>query len=72
MTRRGAIVAVLSAPLGYYRALTTVHAQSTLPTGPATLSINLDQWAGLAVTHHGKTVFVPVADIFDALKGGTP
>lgn len=63
LSRRGAIVALLSMPLGYYRAF----AQSTLPTGLATLTVDLNKWKGIQVTFGGKTTFVASAEMFAAL-----
>ena len=64
LTRRRAVMALLTMPLGYYKAF----GQSKLPVGPATLTVNLDQWAGIEVGYKGKKTFVTAAEIFAALE----
>lgn len=60
MTRRTAILACLSLPLGDYKALA---AQSGILTVP------LDKWRAILVTLGDETVEIPVDDIFNVLKG---
>ena len=64
LNRRAAVIALLTIPLGYYRAF----AQSKMPTGQATLTVDLGQWAGIKVTHKGKEIFVTAAEIYAALE----
>lgn len=59
MSRRAAILAVLCIPLGSWRALAA---------NAGWLTINLDQWAGMTVTHKGQKVQLRAEDIFAALK----
>lgn len=59
MTRRAAIIAFLSLPLGHYKALS---AQSGI------LTVNLSDWRGIRVTLGKETVDIPVEDVFEALK----
>jgi len=63
LTRRNAILALLALPLGYFRAF----GQSTLPTGKAVLTVDLNQWSAVRVTLNGKTTTVSAAEIFNAL-----
>ena len=35
----------------------------------ALLTVDLSQWRGVRFTHKGKTVIVPVAEVFDAVMG---
>lgn len=34
------------------------------------LTVDLNQWATVVFKHKGKTIVVPVAEIFDALQNG--
>lgn len=36
------------------------------------LTVDLDQWGCVVFKHHGKTISVPVSEIFDALAAGRP
>lgn len=58
--RRAAILALLSIPLASW---TPLSAQR-----PAWLTISLDQWAGITVTHRNHTVHLRAEDIFAALQ----
>lgn len=60
MTRRQAWLAVVSLFLSWR----TVAAKAT----PALLRIDLNQWAGVEVTHGGVTKRVTSAEIFEALR----
>ena len=62
--RRRAILALCSLPLGYFLAWSTrARAQ-----GFETLTINLNQWRAIEVTHGKETVRLTTRDIFEALK----
>ena len=60
--RRRAIHALCALPLGYFLAW-NVKAQ-----GRASLTINLDQWKAIEVTHGKDSVVLTPKDIFEALK----
>lgn len=60
MTRRAALLAVLSTPLAGYR-----RAEATTP---ALLTINLDQWREIVVTYGDRAVIVSAADVFKILQ----
>ena len=59
LNRRAAVLAVLAAPLGYYKAFA---AQA------GWLTIDLDQWKGIQVFRGKDAVEVTSADIFNALQ----
>ena len=59
MTRRAAVLALLSMPLGYFRAF----AQSA-----GWLTVDLGQWAGIKVKLASKEVVVTNREIFEALS----
>ena len=59
MSRRAAVLAVLSLPLGSWRAFAA---------NAGWLKVDLGQWAGITVTHKGKTVILRAEDIFAALQ----
>ncbi len=59
-SRRAAILALLAMPLGYFKAFAAEKGR---------LTINLDQWQGIDITHQGRTLHVTAAEIFAALKG---
>lgn len=58
MNRRAALLALLSMPLGYFRAF----AQSA-----GWLTIDLSQWKGIRVKLAGKEVVVSNVEMFEAL-----
>lgn len=60
MTRRTAIVTVLSMPLGYFRAFAAERGW---------LTIDLAVWKGIEITLAGKTQHITAAQIFAALEG---
>ena len=60
MTRRAAVLALLSMPLGYYKAF------AMQVTG--WLTIDLGQYRGIKVTLAGKTVEISNVELFEALK----
>ena len=60
LNRRAALLALLSLPLGDYRALS---AQSGV------LTIDLNKWRGLRVTHGKESIDISGQDIFEALTG---
>ena len=64
VTRRAVLLA-FGAVMGKFNVLKVkpVRAQASR----ADLSVNLDQWRAVVFQHKGKTVVVPVADVFDAL-----
>jgi hypothetical protein len=62
LSRRLVITALMSAPMGYFRALS---AQAL----PGWLTIDLNQWAGLRVDHKGKRITLTSDEIFAALRG---
>lgn len=64
MTRRDALLAALSVPLGSWTAVKLSAAE------PAHLTISLDQWAGITFTHGTKTLTLSGAEIFRILAGG--
>jgi hypothetical protein len=68
MTRRQALLAVMSVPLG--RALAFAQGPDN-PTGlagsNARLRVPLDQWGHLAFSYKGKTVSYSTAEVFAAL-----
>lgn len=76
MTRREAIIAVLATPLGKFTAFasqgpanpTRDQASATPVVSKALLTINLDQWGGIKVTHGKRSTMITSADIFDALN----
>lgn len=59
MTRRAALLAVLALPLG---------ARTALGTTAGWLTIPLDQWKGLTITHKGKKIHLRAEDVFAALS----
>ena len=59
LTRRGAITAILSFPLGYYQAL---------KANAGILTLDLNQWTAIRVSYRGKVVTLPAQDIFNALQ----
>ena len=59
MSKRAALIAVCSLPLGSFTAL---KAQG------AVLTIDLNQWSAIRATYKGKTVMVPAENIFNALQ----
>jgi hypothetical protein len=59
MTRRAAVLALLSMPLGYYKAFAA---------SAGWLTVDLGQWAGIKVKLAGKEVVVTNLEIFEALK----
>jgi len=60
MTRRNAILSLLSAPLGKYNAMQVVE--------PSHLVINLDNWGGLLVKRGSKSITLSMSDIWEALS----
>ncbi len=62
--RRTAIAALMTFPLGYYRAF----AQAALPTGRATLTVDLAQWRGITVKLGKRETFISSEEIFAALE----
>lgn len=69
MNRREALLAVISIPMARFTAMGTARPQAPR-AGKAYLTLNLDTWAGVEVTLGGKSVFVPAAEIFNALNKG--
>jgi len=69
LTRRNAIIAILAAPLGKFTAFAQTQAPAPLAStaSRARLTINLDQWAGIVVTHGKRSTTITSAEIFDAL-----
>lgn len=65
MTRKQAILALFTLPLGTFNAF-KVEAQER---GKGVLTINLDQWAGVDVVCRGATVKLSPVEIFRALEG---
>ena len=61
LSRRSAMIAVLSLPLG---SISTVKAQG------AALTIDLDQWKRIEVYRGKEAVVLDVDDIFQALQRG--
>lgn len=57
--RRAAILAILSLPLGHWKAL---RAQGKV------LTVDLNQWETVSVIYAGKTVELTAREIFDALN----
>lgn len=65
LSRRTAILALLSMPLGQLNALAGGR-----PGGHnGSLRVNLDEWTGLIVEHKGKMVALRPSEIFAALAG---
>lgn len=60
--RRTAILTIVSSLL-----TRTATAQSR-PVVSGWLTIPLDQWQGLSITHQGQVVHLPARDIFAALQ----
>lgn len=60
MSRRTALIALLSIPFGAFGYRHTEAAG-------AVLTIPLDQWTGFIVKHGGKAVTISSAEIFDVL-----
>lgn len=58
LSRRAAALAILSLPLGDYRAL---HASGGV------LTVDLNQWREIKVVHGTRTVSVSMQEIFKAL-----
>ena len=58
LNRRAAVLAVLAAPLGYYKAFA---AQA------GWLTIDLDNWKGIHVVKGNEVIELTAADIFKAL-----
>jgi len=65
MTRRLAILALVSMPLGSWRGVSMGAAQKP---GPAWLTIDLNQWSGLTVVYRNQEIHLRAQDVFDALK----
>lgn len=59
MTRRAALLAALTIPLGSWRALAAEAGWLTIP---------LDHWKGLTITHNGQTIHLRAEDVFAALS----
>lgn len=64
-SRRVAVLALLSLPMGYWRAWAKSH--DPIPTDPGSLLINLNQWDGLAVQYKGEVITLTSAEVFEAL-----
>jgi hypothetical protein len=64
MTRREAILAVLSAPLARFTAMGVQAPRA----GKAYLTLDLDKWVGIEITLGGKSVFISAPEIFNALN----
>lgn len=62
MDRRMAIMALLTLPLGSFKAF------KTRGQYPAILEIHLDDWAGIEVQYAGDRVTLSSADIFKILS----
>lgn len=60
LTRRLALLACLSIPLGSWRALKAQSGWLTIP---------LDQWTGLTIAYRGETIHLRAEDVFTILKG---
>ena len=60
MTRRAAILALLSLPLGYFRAFAAEAGW---------LTVDLGQWQGIKVRLAGKELAITNVEVFNALKG---
>jgi hypothetical protein len=59
LARRAALLALFSLPLGN---------RTALKASGGTLSIDLNQWDTIVVSHKGKSVTLTAADIFAALQ----
>lgn len=59
MNRRAAVLALLSMPLGYFKAFAAEAGW---------LTVDLSQWAGIKVRLAGKEVVVTNLEIFEALS----
>jgi hypothetical protein len=77
MTRKQAIFAIFMLPLGSWRGLRAESKKtergamgSKLPVGPASLTIDLDQWSSVKVRRGGKEVVLDVSEVFAALQAG--
>lgn len=58
-SRRTALLALLAIPLGSWRAFAVEAGWLTIP---------LDQWKGLTITHKGKKIHLRAEDVFAALS----
>lgn len=78
LTRRRAIIALMTLPLADYRAFAQSRfaggkakvfiGASKLPVGRADLTVDLGQWHGITVTLGGKSVHISSEEIFAALE----
>lgn len=59
LNRRAAVVALLSLPLGYYRAL---------QARGGWLTVDLSQWTGMTVKLGSRVEHITAKDIMDALQ----
>jgi hypothetical protein len=64
LTRKQAIFALLSIPLGSFR---SVAYAGKMETEPAQLTINLSEWAGIRVTFGKAATTLTPREIFEAL-----
>ena len=70
LSRRMALLAVLSLPLADVRVLARQNrAGETVAPGQGHLTIPLDQWRTLRFTLKGKMVELTTAEVFAVLKG---
>ena len=65
ITRRAVLLA-FGAAMGKFNVL-KASAQSGQSDSRALLIVDLGQWRGLQFKHKGKSVIVPVSEVFDAL-----
>ena len=66
MTRRQALLAGFLSLLGK-QAQAQVLSQTLPKLEPSHLTIPLDQWASITVQYKGKSVTLPIAEVFDTL-----
>lgn len=73
LTRR-AVLFTFGAVMGKFNILSAAQRAKTPTTGPshAQLTIDLDQWGSMVFKHRGKSVTIPVSEVFDALVAGSP
>ena len=70
LSRRMALLAVLSLPLADVRVLARQKKDGTeAPTAQGYLTIPLDQWGTLRFVFKGRTVEFTTAEVFAVLKG---